>query len=179
MTDVNGFRSNSRHTFATMKKLTQIIVLTLGICVSAHADVWKWVDAYGKSHFVDTMKPIYTWLDDYGKVHYSDKPEHINAVSVELVWHSKGTLDDAEGTDDSGAKKQGRKIDPNETVDQRLEREMAEAYYCKRAKEIYDSYVNAPQLYKTSADGTKVYLTEEEAKATLADTKAKVAQLCE
>lgn len=162
-----------------MKKQTAIIVLALGICLTANADVWKWVDIFGKSHFVDTMTPIYTWLDDYGKVHYSDKPEHKNAVSVELVWHSAGTLGDAEGIDGSSAIKQGKKIDPNETVDQRLEREMAEAYYCKRAKEIYDSYVNAPQLYQTGADGKKAYLSEEEVEATIADTKAKVAELCE
>ena len=55
---------------------------------------------------------------------------------------------------------------------------MAEAYYCRRATEIYDSYVNAPQLYKTSADGEKEYLSDEEAEATLSETKARVDELC-
>ena len=161
-----------------MKKLTAIIVLGFGFCLTANADVWKWVDVYGKTHFVDTMTTIYTWLDEYGKVHYSDKPEHADAVSVELVWHSIGDLANTEGSDGTAGTFRGKEIDPNETVDERIEREMAEAYYCKRAGEIYDSYVNAPKLYKTNADGEKVYLTDEEAEATLSETKAKVAELC-
>ncbi len=161
-----------------MKKLTAIIVLACGLCLPASADVWKWVDVYGKTHFVDTMTTIYTWLDEYGKVHYSDKPEHAEAVSVELVWHSTGRLADKKGADGSAAASRDKEIDPNETVDERIEREMAEAYYCKRAREIYDSYANAPQLYKTGADGEKVYLTGEEAEEILADTKARVAELC-
>ena len=63
------------------KKLTAIIFLACGLCPFANADVWKWVDAVGDTHYVDTSTPIYTWLDDYGKVHYSDKPDHPNAVA--------------------------------------------------------------------------------------------------
>ena len=161
-----------------MKKLTAIIILAFGLCLTANADVWKWVDVYGDTHYVSTMTTIYTWLDEYGKVHYSDKPEHADAVSVELVWHSTGNLSDSESTDSQTGTSRGKEIDPNETVDERIEREMAEAYYCKRAREIYDSYANAPQLYKTNADGQKEYLSDEEAEATLSETKARVAELC-
>ncbi len=161
-----------------MKKLTTIIVLAFGLCLTANADIWMWVDALGNTHFVDTNTPIYTWVDEFGKVHYSDKPEHADAVSVELVWVSSADLADAAGSAGEGAKIPERKIDPNETPSDRLEREAAEAYYCKRATEIYDSYLNAPKLYKTNDDGDKVYLTEEEATATLAETQAKVSELC-
>jgi hypothetical protein len=157
-----------------MKKLTAIIVLGFGLCPVANADIWKWVDAYGDTHYVDTLTPIYTWLDDVGKVHYSDKPDHPNAVAVQLVWHSTGSL----AKTDESESKSGKEIDPNETVDERIEREMAEAYYCKRAREIYDSYLNAPQLYKTNSEGEKEYLSEEEEEATLAETKARVEELC-
>lgn len=162
-----------------MKKLTAIIALAFGLCLTANADIWKWVDAFGKVHFVNTNTPIYTWVDEYGKVHYSDKPEHESAVSVELVWHSTGDLANAEGSAGAAGTFRGKEIDPNETVDERIEREMAEAYYCKRAREIYDSYVNAPKLYKTNADGQKEYLSDEEAEATLSETKDRVAELCD
>ncbi len=166
-----------------MKNVFAIIVLAFGLCLSAKADVWKWVDALGKTRYVDTMTPIYTWLDDYDKVHYSDRPEHENAVAVVLVWHSKGTLADVDlgyaDDSDSGSSASGRSdIDPNETEEDRIERQKAEAYYCKRATQIYDSYLNAPQLYKTGADGEKVFLSDEEADATLFETKAKVDELC-
>lgn len=161
-----------------MKKLTAIIVLAFGLCLTANADVWKWVDVYGETHYVSTMTTIYTWLDEEGRVHYSDRPEHADAVSVELVWVSSGDLADEKRSDGEGAKTPKRMVDPNETEFDSLEREAAEAYYCKRAREIYDSYVNAPNLYKTNVDGEKEYLTEEATAAILAETEAKVAELC-
>ena len=161
-----------------MTRLTVITVLLFAFSVSANADIWKWVDAYGNTHFVDSDTPIYTWVDEYGKVHYSDKPEHESAVSVELVWHSTGSLDAVDSGAAQADKAPAKYIDPNETEADRYEREQAEAYYCKRAQEIYDSYINAPRLYSTDADGNKVYLNEEEKAAMIADTEAKVAQLC-
>ena len=67
---------------------------------------------------------------------------------------------------------------PGETPEERKEREQAETYYCERAQQIYDSYLNAPRLYKTSDDGTRVYLSDEESEITLSETKAQVDELC-
>ena len=166
-----------------MTRILTTLMLLVGLSLAAQADVWKWVDASGKTHFVDTMKPIYTWSDEFGKVHYSDTPDHEDAVSVELVWHSSGSLvdvEDSESDSDSGGYAY-----PGETADQDgdgvvscMEREEAEAYYCKRATEIYESYVNAPQLYRTSESGEREYLSKEEASATIAETKAKRDELC-
>ena len=157
-----------------MKNLFVVLALTLGFCAAAQADVWKWVDAEGKTHFVDTNTPIYTWVDESGRVYYSDTPDHEDAVSVELVWVSSGSLDEVEGEDESGS---GYAY-PGETPEQRAEREKAEAYYCERAKEIYESYVNAPRLYKTDENGERQYLDKEEAAKTIAETRAKKDDLC-
>ena len=156
-----------------MTRLLTILALAIGLSVPAAADVWKWVDASGKTHFVDTVKPIYTWTDLDGKRHYSDTPGHEDAVSVEMVWHSSGTLeevDDAE-TDDGEAY-------PGETAEERAEREAADAYYCKRTTEIYESYRNAPGLYRTNDAGEREYLTDEEAAAMLAETEAQMQEFC-
>ena len=122
-----------------MNRFLTLIALTLGLSLPAAADVWKWVDASGKTHFVDTTKAIFTWVDENGKRHYSDTPGHEDAVSVQLVWHSSGTLEDLENpeTEDGYAY-------PGETAEERAEREAADAYYCKRATEIFESYLNAP-----------------------------------
>lgn len=152
-------------------------MLTCGLCLSASADVWKYVDVDGKTHFVDSNTPIYTWVDDNGKRFYADMPGHSSAVSVELVWHSPGNLAELR----SGPKSQdigSNEAYPGETPEERFEREQAEAYYCKRAQQIYDSYLKAPRLYKTSDDGTRVYLSDEEAETTLSETKARVDELC-
>lgn len=157
-----------------MKKLLTVLVLTLGFSVAAQADVWKWVDAQGKTHFVDTDTPIYTWVDESGRVYYSDTPGHEDAVSVELVWVSKGSLDDVDDADEAGS---GYAY-AGETPEERAEREKAEAYYCKRATEIYDSYVNAPRLYKTNESGEREYLSKEEAAKTIAETRAQKDENC-
>jgi len=161
-----------------MKRKLIFIMLTCGFGLSAHADVWKYVDDQGRSHFVDSDEAIYTWVDDGGKRHYADMPGHETAVAVQLVWHSTGTLADlglgggkAQESDDDEAY-------PGETPEERKERKQAEAYYCERAQQIYDSYLNAPRLYKTGDDGTRVYLSDEESEATLAETKARVDELC-
>lgn len=159
-----------------MTRLIASILLLLGFCASANADIWKWVDANGNTHFVDTTTPIYTWVDELDKIHYADTPGHEDAVSVELVWHSSGNLDDVDGGD--GEDESGGYANPGETAEQREEREQAEAYYCKRATEIYDSYVNAPQLYRTSDSGEREYLSKAEGESIVAETKAKVDELC-
>jgi len=159
-----------------MKKLVFTAILGLGFCLTANADVWKWVDAAGKMHFVDTIKPIYTWTDEFGKAHYADTPDHEDAVSVELVWHSTGSLDQV--AEDSDENESGGYAFPGETAEDRAEREKAEAYYCKRATEIYESYLDAPQLYRTGEGGEREYLSKKDAAATIAETKMKKDELC-
>ena len=158
-----------------MKQLLTIVVLTLVIAPVANADIWKWVDDKGKTHFVDSNRPIYTWVDEFGKRHYADSPAHEDAVSIELVWHSEGDLEEAEAgsaTADSGY------AYPGETAEERAERERAEQYYCKRATEVYESYINAPQLYKTDANGERQILSKEEMERTIADTLEKKKKFC-
>ncbi len=159
-----------------MKKLLTICALIFGLSLTAQADTWKWVDALGNTHFVDTTTPIYMWLDDVGKLHYADHPDHEDAVSVELVWHSEGSLDETENGD-SGSDSDGYAY-PGETAEQRAERERAEAYYCERATEIYESYLGAPQLYKTGDDGKREFLSKADAARTIAETRAKKDDLC-
>ncbi|MCK5326378.1 MAG: DUF4124 domain-containing protein [Woeseiaceae bacterium] len=160
-----------------MKPLLTLIALTVGLSLPAHADIWRWVDAEGKSHFVDTLTPIYTWNDEFGKVHYSDTPDHEDAVSVELVWQSPGSLTESDESGDDGRSGEGY-AHPGETAEDRAEREAAEKYYCKRATEIFESYLNAPRLFRSNDAGEREYLSEEDAAATIAETKAKMNELC-
>ena len=166
-----------------MNRILAIIMLTCGISLCANADIWKWVDEHGDTHFVDSETPIYTWLDEAGKRHYADLPGHEDAVSVELVWHSQGNLADLQkyGVDEVDESQPGggtKRVYPGETPEERFEREEAEAYYCKRATQVYESYLKAPKLYKTRDDGTRHYLSEEEAETTLSETKSQVDALC-
>jgi hypothetical protein len=160
-----------------MYKLTAIVILLCGFSAAACADVWMWIDQNGDMHFVNTSTTIYTWLDENGHVQFSDTPDHENAVLVDLVWHSKGDELPPE-VQQAAAKPKQTKAWPGETEGERIEREAAEAYYCKRAQEVYKSYLNAPRLYKTMDNGERKYLSDEEMAATLTETKARVDELC-
>lgn len=154
------------------------LLIGLGLFAAAQADVWTWVDADGAVHYVNSDTPIWTWVDAAGIVHYSDKPEDQDAVRVALVWYSGGDLPDQRQIQ-AELRSPGPAIDPNETEEERAEREAAEAYYCKQARQIYDTYLAAPSLYRHTADGEREYLSEEEAAAKLEETLLRVTELCD
>jgi hypothetical protein len=158
-----------------MKRAVLILLIFIGLAPIATADVWKWVDSAGDTHFVDTNRPIYTWVDEYGKVFYSDKPDHEDAISVQLVWVSSRSLDDVQN---DKQRSDGGYTRPDETAEERAEREETEKYYCDRATEVYDSYVNAPQLYRTNEAGEREFLSKDETTKTIADTKSNITEFC-
>ncbi len=150
------------------------LALMLALSSAARADVWRWVDAEGNTHYVDSNRAIWTWSDEQGKSFYSDKPDHENAIRVQLVWHSSGSLDDVAS---SGASADEPAY-PGETADERAQREAVVAHNCQRATEILESYENAPALYRTDENGKRHVLTEKEYAAELADAKEKTRFLC-
>ncbi len=158
--------------------LMAICLLGLGFATPAAADIWKWVDAQGDVHFVDSKTPIYTWTDELGRVYYSDTPGHETAVSVELIWVSGGTLDKASGVDAEPVPLTGGRIYAEETADEIAARAQARKEFCEKATLVYDSYVKAPRLYKTGDDGKKTYLSAKEAERIIAETKAKKDDAC-
>ena len=151
------------------KRLSLVLIFAL-VPLSAVADVWSWTDAKGNVHFVESNRPIFTWMES-DKVFYSDSPDHEDAVAVVLVWHSKGRIEDLE---QGGAKIE----DTGESPEEKAMREAQEAHYCKRVREIYDAYVNAPRLYQ-SKEGKREFLDEKAAKAKIAETKAELDKHCQ
>ena len=162
-----------------MTKFKIFLVLSVFSGGTAAADVWKWVDANGETHYVSTQTAIYTWVEGE-KAFYSDKPDHEDAVLVQLMWHSKGTLKDTESTTDTTTAVEGSDDDAfiAETPEERAARVAAEAHHCKRVTEIYNSYENAPRLYRTDAKGDREYLSDKEAQATMDDAKSKMDEAC-
>ncbi len=158
-----------------MSYLRFVLLLSVFCGASAMADIWKWVDAEGETHFVDTRTAIFTWLDEDGKLHYSDTPDHEDAIAVQLVWHSPGTLDDLESAGSGGSDEEQF---ADESPEDRAAREETEAYYCKRATEDYNAYKGAPRLYRTNDEGEREYLSEADAASTLEDSKAQMEQFC-
>lgn len=156
-----------------MKQIIAII-LGLAICTGVQADIWKWVDIHGESHFVDSTTPIFTWVDEFDKVHYSDKPGHEDAVSVQLVWHS---TDKSAESDQAGGGKANKHL--GESVEEAHERKVAEAYYCKRATEYLSTLTNAPKLYRTGDDGKRIFLSDEDSEKAIGEAEADKNEWCQ
>ena len=152
-----------------MKRLLIFTACLFLLPHAASADVWKWTDAMGKVHYVESDRTIFTWVEA-DKVFYSDSPDHEDAVAVVLVWHSKGSVEDLQ--------QGGSKLDVIDDVPEKTPEQLAaEAHYCKRVREIYDSYVNAPKLYQ-SKEGQREYLDNKATEAKIAETKAKLDKHC-
>ena len=94
---------------------------------------------------------------------------------MELVWVSSGTLDNLQARNDES---EAEYAYPGESPDERAEREKVESYYCKRATEIYESYVSAPRLYRTNDSGEREYLSKDDAAKTIADMREQRDEQC-
>ncbi len=181
VTAIKPIMSLARHNawHMVIKKHILLVITLSGFCVTASADVWRWVDLNGNTHFVNTTRPIYSWRDPDGKVHFSDQPEHSDAVSVELTWHSAGTLRQhdttnvgSEGPGNSQPSLQG------ETYAERRERKKEEQARCDQAADSYDFFVHAKRLFVTNEDGEKEYLSADAAAAQLAKMKGSFEKYC-
>lgn len=135
------------------------------------ADVWKWVDAFGETRYVDTARPIFTWVEEE-RVYFSDTPDHEDAIAVQLVWHSRGNLADL--GDDPEAEGDGS----TESPEDRAARLEAQREYCQRVTEIHDSYVNAPRMYRTNDKGDREYLSDREVRKAIREIAAAKKDAC-
>ena len=142
-----------------MRQLIASILLLFGPCIAANADIWKWVD-------------------EDGNVHFGDTPAREYAVNAELVTYTPGNRSASTSSNSQTNTNRGNDTNPEETPEEKRARQDSQAYYCDRAKEIYDSYVDAPRLYRTSEDGRREYLSDQEAAAALANAEASVAEWC-
>ena len=147
-------------------KMLATILLGLSVSFSAGAAVWMWTDADGE-------------------VHYSDYPEVEDAVLVDIESSPTSRTAIAEQRRETVALEREHQkgeqlrldVDKEERVEQKEDRALAKAN-CEQAKKAYETYYNAPRLYKPTADGGREYLSSEETDALRAKAKASVDEWC-
>ncbi len=148
-----------------MKKLA-LILLGLSVWIGANAAIWMWTDADGL-------------------VHYSDYPAAENAVLLEIESKPTDQAAIARQREETIAlereRRKGdrlrREADAEESTQKMEDRQSAKAK-CDKAKEIYDTYYNAPRLFKPTADGGREYLSSEETDALRAKARADIDEWC-
>ncbi len=148
-----------------MKKLA-LILLGLSVSIGASAAVWMWTDADGV-------------------VHYSDYPADEGAVLIEIESKSTNRAAIAEQREETIAlereRQQGNRLrregKAEEKAQRKIDRELAKEK-CATATERYDTYYNAPRLYRTTEDGDFEYLSSEEIDALRAKEMTAISKWC-
>ncbi len=121
---------------------------------------------------------LYKWVDQNGTVHFGDRPQHANSQGIKLPRHTPARSSSRPSGHDQASSRQRAASNAENSTPTSAEGKKAEEYYCNQASETYDSYSKAPRLYKTNAEGQREYLSDKEAAALLAETKAKVTEWC-
>jgi len=148
-----------------MKKLA-IILLGLSVSIGASAAVWMWTDADGV-------------------VHYSDYPADEGAVLVEIESRPTDRAEVAERRKQNIARERERQEgdrlrreeEAEENAQRKIDRELAKEN-CAKAKKRYNTYYNAPRLYKPTEDGGREFLSAEETDALRAKELTAISKWC-
>lgn len=148
-----------------MKKLT-LILLGLSLSIGASAAVWMWTDADGL-------------------VHYSDYPAVQDAVLLDIESKPTDRAAIAKQRKESIAlereRQQGERLrraeEGDENAQRKIDRELAKEK-CAKAKERYNTYYNAPRLYRPTEDGGREFLSAEETDALRAKELTAISKWC-
>ena len=148
-----------------MKKLA-LILLGLSLSISASAAVWMWTDADGL-------------------VHYSDYPAVQHAVLLDIESKPTDRAEVAERRKQNIARERERQEGDRlrreeaaeENAQRKIDRELAREN-CTKAKERYNTYYNAPRLYKPTEDGGREFLSAEETDALRAKALTTISKWC-
>ena len=144
-----------------------LTILTFAAALtSAHADVYKFVDAQGH-------------------VQYTDKPETLPAERLNIRSQKTDTVaaqsrSDAEreqmaANDKARQAAAGQKADAQGAVEASA-KDRAER--CSKARERYDSYMNSQRLYEALPNGERRDLDSAEVDAARASAKVTMEELC-
>ena len=126
---------------------------------------------------------VYKWTDDDGNVHFGDRPANPDSAT-EIIIHS----DNNTGvTNSSGNKKEReyllRKIDEEKKADaekrqKRYADEKKRKKRCDYYRSRYQSHIQSSRTYRTSPEGERYYLTNEERAARKKKLSKNVAKYC-
>ena len=129
---------------------------------------------------------IYKWIDEEGVINYSGLPPDLETVertdvrlkrtdrqALQSQLERKSDLDQA-----AMIRKQHAAGEAGEANQARQETAARRAENCRLAQERLTTYSEAQRLYKTTEDGERVYLSDEELDSTRADAIRAVSDWC-
>jgi Domain of unknown function (DUF4124) len=148
-----------------MRRAAAIAILTWLPLSAALADVFRSVDAQGHVLYSDTPTP-------------GAELVHINGLHAPIrsapLTTARSSSTSSTSSASSIASKPGSAAQSGDQIHQQLEQEAAaravqndvaktRAEQCKKAQDAYNDSVQARRIYKTGADGSQEFLTDDEA----------------
>jgi hypothetical protein len=141
-----------------------------------------------------TAETVYKWVDSAGQIHYTDLPPRQGDAKILGVYQQEaGIVEEGDSDDysqegyDSGnapAPQPGATQTPEPPVsDEAMAASQADAAkakveQCKAAQDRYQRYIDSRRLFRETADGKRVYLTDQELTEARARAKQAVDDYC-
>ncbi len=124
---------------------------------------------------------IYKWVDAQGKTHYGDKPVE-NSEQLEVDIRKKGNITTSNARTDKRQKllqayNEDRQRENKELAEQRKQRKKNERG-CVLAKDRLRHYERARSLYKLDKDGNRVIISNDVRQNSTMALRAKIKKLC-
>ena len=128
---------------------------------------------------------IYKWTDENGNVHYEDRPsgaptEERLALTYRrtdggaVQQRVQSRLDRQTARDDDRAAREAAEQDAADQAAAAAERQQA----CESARARLESYVQSRRLYRTDANGERVYLDDAQREEARRKAEEKVTEYC-
>jgi hypothetical protein len=137
---------------------------------------------------------VYKWVDGSGQVHYTDlPPRQADAKILGIYQQEAGVVEETDSGDygeeggDSGDGPAAQPAAPRTPEPPVSEQAMAAAEadaakarveQCKAAQDRYQRYLDSRRLFRETADGKRVYLTDQELTEARARAKQAVDDYC-
>lgn len=151
-----------------LRLITISALLFAGAAGTASADVYRWVDEHGEAHYTDRWVPG-------SELIRSSKP-HPGAQGAEASHQSSSS----EQKKVAAAGAQASAEAAQQAAARAMKQDVAKAreQQCKEAQERYTQAVQARRLYKSTKDGERDYMSDDEADAYRLKARNEVQEAC-
>jgi uncharacterized phage infection (PIP) family protein YhgE len=144
-----------------------LIGALIGATSTAHADVWRYVDAKGQVQYSDKWVPGSTLI----------KTTSPNSVAPPQQQNAPAQTDQQKlATSNANIAEQQARRDTEQTVQQDVA--AVKAQQCKRVTEQYQKAIESRRIYKEGKSGEREYISDQEADAYRAELLTQRKQVC-
>ena len=128
---------------------------------------------------VPASAQVYKWVDEKGTTHYGERPpQGRKAQQVEQHLTNPGPASDRPSWKEKDLEFRGRRIETEQAEGKRKQRDDAQRQACNQARDQLGQMKSASRSYRLDDKGERVFLSDEERSASIAQAEQALAQRC-